>query len=116
MMGLQDIFQAVGLIGIERCPTQAVLPLVGLAADTLIRDRYISGGRINRGLNAAPRKPSSRWSDSRRTHSSATGIIQAVGLTRIERCPTQAVLPLVGLAADTLIRDRYNSGGRINPD
>ncbi|MGM0489626.1 MAG: hypothetical protein ACQESR_23055 [Planctomycetota bacterium] len=47
MMGLQDIFQAVGLIGIERCPTQAVLPLVGLAADTLIRDRYISGGRIN---------------------------------------------------------------------
>ncbi|MFO7902980.1 MAG: hypothetical protein R6U98_09985 [Pirellulaceae bacterium] len=27
----------------------------------------------------------------------------------MERCPTQAVLPLVGLAADQLIRDRYNS-------
>ncbi|MGM0487654.1 MAG: hypothetical protein ACQESR_12960 [Planctomycetota bacterium] len=30
----------------ERCPTQAVLPLVGLAAEKVIRDRYISGGRI----------------------------------------------------------------------
>ncbi|MFO7904650.1 MAG: hypothetical protein R6U98_18445 [Pirellulaceae bacterium] len=26
----------------ERCPTQAVLPLVGLAADKVIRDRYIT--------------------------------------------------------------------------
>ncbi|MFO7907207.1 MAG: hypothetical protein R6U98_31430 [Pirellulaceae bacterium] len=25
----------------ERCPTQAVLPLVGLTADNIIRDRYI---------------------------------------------------------------------------
>ncbi|MGM0488119.1 MAG: hypothetical protein ACQESR_15315 [Planctomycetota bacterium] len=25
----------------ERCPTQAVLPLVGLAAEKVIRDRYI---------------------------------------------------------------------------
>ncbi|MFO7906683.1 MAG: hypothetical protein ACQESR_27255 [Planctomycetota bacterium] len=25
----------------ESCPTQAVLPLVGLAADKFIRDRYI---------------------------------------------------------------------------
>ncbi|MFO7901740.1 MAG: hypothetical protein ACQESR_07530 [Planctomycetota bacterium] len=24
----------------ERCPTQAVLPLVGLAAEKVIRDRY----------------------------------------------------------------------------
>ncbi|MGM0490637.1 MAG: hypothetical protein ACQESR_28250 [Planctomycetota bacterium] len=27
------------------------------------------------------------------------GIFQAVGFFRMERCPTQAVLPLVGLAA-----------------
>ncbi|MGM0487646.1 MAG: hypothetical protein ACQESR_12920 [Planctomycetota bacterium] len=26
----------------------------------------------------------------------------------MESCPTQAVLPLVGLAADKVIRDRYN--------
>ncbi|MGM0490326.1 MAG: hypothetical protein ACQESR_26675 [Planctomycetota bacterium] len=26
----------------------------------------------------------------------------------MEPCPTQAVLPLVGLAAEKLIRDRYN--------
>ncbi|MFO7907320.1 MAG: hypothetical protein R6U98_32025, partial [Pirellulaceae bacterium] len=32
----------------ESDPTQAVLPLVGLAADKVIRDRYISGGRIGR--------------------------------------------------------------------
>ncbi|MGM0488741.1 MAG: hypothetical protein ACQESR_18540 [Planctomycetota bacterium] len=25
----------------ESCPTQAVLPLVGLAAERLIRDRYV---------------------------------------------------------------------------
>ncbi|MFO7901831.1 MAG: hypothetical protein ACQESR_00145 [Planctomycetota bacterium] len=29
----------------ERCPTQAVLPLVGLAADKVIRDRYINAPR-----------------------------------------------------------------------
>ncbi|MGM0487921.1 MAG: hypothetical protein ACQESR_14310 [Planctomycetota bacterium] len=34
----------------------------------------------------------------------------------MERCPTQAVLPLVGLAADKVIRDRYISGGRSCPD
>ncbi|MFO7907973.1 MAG: hypothetical protein ACQESR_00840 [Planctomycetota bacterium] len=34
------IFQAVELVRVESCPTQAVLPLVGLAADTFIRDRY----------------------------------------------------------------------------
>ncbi|MGM0490336.1 MAG: hypothetical protein ACQESR_26725 [Planctomycetota bacterium] len=27
----------------------------------------------------------------------------------MEGCPTQAVLPFVGLAADTVIRDRYTS-------
>ncbi|MFO7903584.1 MAG: hypothetical protein R6U98_13045 [Pirellulaceae bacterium] len=26
----------------------------------------------------------------------------------MDRCPAQAVLPLVGLAADRIIRDRYN--------
>ncbi|MFO7908013.1 MAG: hypothetical protein ACQESR_10120 [Planctomycetota bacterium] len=27
----------------------------------------------------------------------------------MERCPTQAVLSLVGLAAEQIIRDRYNT-------
>ncbi|MFO7903067.1 MAG: hypothetical protein ACQESR_07795 [Planctomycetota bacterium] len=31
----------------------------------------------------------------------------------MESCPTQAVLPLVGLAAETVIRDRYSSGARL---
>ncbi|MFO7902634.1 MAG: hypothetical protein R6U98_08240 [Pirellulaceae bacterium] len=34
----------------------------------------------------------------------------------MESCPTQAALPLVGLAAGKVIRDRYISGGRICPD
>ncbi|MFO7905210.1 MAG: hypothetical protein ACQESR_02985 [Planctomycetota bacterium] len=37
----EDIFQAVGFVRVESCLTQAVLPLVGLAADKVIRDRYI---------------------------------------------------------------------------
>ncbi|MFW6169531.1 MAG: hypothetical protein ACODAD_03510, partial [Planctomycetota bacterium] len=41
---LQDpgriIFQAVGFFRVESCPTQAVLPLVGLATEKVIRDRY----------------------------------------------------------------------------
>ncbi|MFO7904882.1 MAG: hypothetical protein ACQESR_14485 [Planctomycetota bacterium] len=28
----------------------------------------------------------------------------------MESCPTQAVLPLVGLAAEEVIRDRYSRG------
>ncbi|MFO7905299.1 MAG: hypothetical protein ACQESR_07500 [Planctomycetota bacterium] len=36
------IFQAVGFFRVERCPTQAVLPLVALAVEKVIRDRYIS--------------------------------------------------------------------------
>ncbi|MFO7904525.1 MAG: hypothetical protein R6U98_17815 [Pirellulaceae bacterium] len=28
----------------------------------------------------------------------------------MESCPTQAVLPLVGLAAEKVIRDRHNMG------
>ncbi|MFO7905006.1 MAG: hypothetical protein R6U98_20240 [Pirellulaceae bacterium] len=34
------IFQAVGFFRVESGPTQAVLPLVGLAAENVIRDRY----------------------------------------------------------------------------
>ncbi|MGM0487516.1 MAG: hypothetical protein ACQESR_12245 [Planctomycetota bacterium] len=34
------IFQALGFVRVENCPAQAVLPLVGLAADKVIRDRY----------------------------------------------------------------------------
>ncbi|MFO7907795.1 MAG: hypothetical protein R6U98_34435 [Pirellulaceae bacterium] len=96
----------------ERCPTQAVLPLVGLAAEKVIRDRYISGGGIFpggtlpdasrppvgrtrggeshprpvyfrrwdfSGWNVAQRKPSSRWSDSRRRKSSATRVFAHFG-------------------------------------
>ncbi|MGM0487037.1 MAG: hypothetical protein ACQESR_09790 [Planctomycetota bacterium] len=46
----------------ERCPTQAVLPLVGLAAEKVIRDGCISGGWILRGgtLPDASRPPVGR--------------------------------------------------------
>ncbi|MGM0486229.1 MAG: hypothetical protein ACQESR_05640 [Planctomycetota bacterium] len=57
----------------ESCPTQAVLPLVGLAADKLTRDRYNRRPNSS-GWKAARRRPSSRWSDSRRTNSPATAI------------------------------------------
>ncbi|MGM0487474.1 MAG: hypothetical protein ACQESR_12030 [Planctomycetota bacterium] len=66
----------------ERCPTQAVLPLVGLAAEKVIRDRHISDQRNNpsdKPRALARRKPSSRWSDSRRRKSSATSIITEHG-------------------------------------
>ncbi|MFO7907128.1 MAG: hypothetical protein R6U98_31030 [Pirellulaceae bacterium] len=45
-----------------RCPTQAVLPLVGLAAEQVIRSRYISGGWIfpNGTLPDASRPPVGR--------------------------------------------------------
>ncbi|MGM0487195.1 MAG: hypothetical protein ACQESR_10585 [Planctomycetota bacterium] len=36
----RNVFQAVGFFRVESCPTQAVLPLVGLAAEKVIRDRY----------------------------------------------------------------------------
>ncbi|MFO7901577.1 MAG: hypothetical protein ACQESR_29790 [Planctomycetota bacterium] len=32
----------------------------------------------------------------------------------MESCPTQAVLPLVGLAADNVIRDRYKTKERVS--
>ncbi|MFO7902464.1 MAG: hypothetical protein R6U98_07380 [Pirellulaceae bacterium] len=92
----------------ESCRAQAVLPLVGLAANKVTRDRCISGGRtcpsgklpgasrppVGRtrgeqshpravyfrrsdvsGWKVAGRKPSSRWSDSRRTKSRASGVL-----------------------------------------
>ncbi|MFO7907166.1 MAG: hypothetical protein R6U98_31220, partial [Pirellulaceae bacterium] len=34
------IFQAVELVRMENCPAQAVLPLVGLAADKITHDGY----------------------------------------------------------------------------
>ncbi|MFO7902529.1 MAG: hypothetical protein ACQESR_21855 [Planctomycetota bacterium] len=40
----------------EGCPTRAVLPLVGLAAHKVIRDRYINGGGIPGGVH-----PSGPW-------------------------------------------------------
>ncbi|MFO7908263.1 MAG: hypothetical protein R6U98_36835 [Pirellulaceae bacterium] len=38
-----------GFFPLERGPAQAVLPLVGLTADNIFRDRHISGGRIRSG-------------------------------------------------------------------
>ncbi|MFO7902088.1 MAG: hypothetical protein R6U98_05470 [Pirellulaceae bacterium] len=73
----------------ESRSTQAVLPLVGLAADKVIRDRSIMP------LPGHVREPASPC------------IFQAVGFFRVESCPTQAVLPLVGLAAEKVIRDQY---------
>ncbi|MGM0488826.1 MAG: hypothetical protein ACQESR_18970, partial [Planctomycetota bacterium] len=40
-------------------------------------------------------------------------ILQAVGFVRVESGPAQAVLPLVGLAADKVIRGRYNSDDAV---
>ncbi|MGM0487111.1 MAG: hypothetical protein ACQESR_10165, partial [Planctomycetota bacterium] len=59
--------------------------------------------RVAAPVNGYPENP-----DSRRTKSSATAIFQAVEFVRMESCSTQAVLPLVGLAADKVIRDRYS--------
>ncbi|MGM0485837.1 MAG: hypothetical protein ACQESR_03630 [Planctomycetota bacterium] len=57
----------------ERFPTQAVLPSVGLAAGASHR-RPVDFRRLDfSGWNASRRKPSSRRSDSRRSKSSATG-------------------------------------------
>ncbi|MFO7908144.1 MAG: hypothetical protein ACQESR_01740 [Planctomycetota bacterium] len=41
----------------ERCPTQAVLPLVGLAADTVIPDRYITWTAPLSGATAGAQRP-----------------------------------------------------------
>ncbi|MGM0486998.1 MAG: hypothetical protein ACQESR_09590 [Planctomycetota bacterium] len=57
----------------ERCPAQTVLPLVGLTAEKVSRDRSNRRSDLS-GWNAARRRPSSRWSDSRRRKSAATGL------------------------------------------
>ncbi|MFO7902390.1 MAG: hypothetical protein R6U98_07010 [Pirellulaceae bacterium] len=59
----------------ESCPTQAVLPLVGLAAEKVIRGRLYFRRLDSSGWKATRRKPSSRWSNSRRRKSSEAGII-----------------------------------------
>ncbi|MFO7907707.1 MAG: hypothetical protein ACQESR_19755 [Planctomycetota bacterium] len=41
----------------ESCPTQAVLPLVGLAAENVIRDRYNAITRISRHPTSDSRRP-----------------------------------------------------------
>ncbi|MFO7903403.1 MAG: hypothetical protein R6U98_12135, partial [Pirellulaceae bacterium] len=41
----RSIFQAVGFFRVERGPTQAVLPLVGLATEKVIRHRYMMAAR-----------------------------------------------------------------------
>ncbi|MGM0486750.1 MAG: DUF1570 domain-containing protein [Planctomycetota bacterium] len=70
----------------ERGPAQAVLPLVGLAAEKVIRDQH----------------------KTRIMHSHKSNLIfQAVGCPRVESGPAQAVLPLVGLAADQVIGDQH---------
>ncbi|MFO7907339.1 MAG: hypothetical protein ACQESR_08175 [Planctomycetota bacterium] len=45
-----SIFQAVGFVRLESCPAQAVLPLVGLAADKIIRDWVWYGDSVLRRL------------------------------------------------------------------
>ncbi|MFO7902929.1 MAG: hypothetical protein ACQESR_18055 [Planctomycetota bacterium] len=41
----------------ESCPTQTVLPLVGLAAEKVIRDRYINREKVPRLVEMAPVRP-----------------------------------------------------------
>ncbi|MFO7906254.1 MAG: hypothetical protein ACQESR_08645 [Planctomycetota bacterium] len=77
------------------------------------RNGQIRGGRIAsrrrphvRGLSGAP----SRGSDANRAGPAGkrrgATILQAAGFVGGESCPTRAVLPLVALAADKVIRDR----------
>ncbi|MFW6170944.1 MAG: hypothetical protein ACODAD_10680, partial [Planctomycetota bacterium] len=51
------ILQAIGFFRVQRCPTPAVLPLVGLAAEKAIRDRYSCTATVRYVSKAAP----SRW-------------------------------------------------------
>ncbi|MGM0487277.1 MAG: hypothetical protein ACQESR_11000 [Planctomycetota bacterium] len=86
----------------ERSPTQAVLPLVGLAANNIIPTGILyhplrKSSRI--GLNVA-------WVAAREPRG-YNFMFQAVGFFRVERGPTQVVLPLVGLSAENVIRDQY---------
>ncbi|MFO7902422.1 MAG: hypothetical protein ACQESR_14290 [Planctomycetota bacterium] len=50
------MFQAVGFFRVESCPTQPVLPLVGVAAEKVIRDRHKSLAH-----EPAPMEPGRDW-------------------------------------------------------
>ncbi|MFO7905429.1 MAG: hypothetical protein ACQESR_04785 [Planctomycetota bacterium] len=65
--------------------------------------------RAERDLSAAPVLDGMILADSGVFVSTMDGevIFQAVGFFRVESCPAQAVLPLVGLAAEKVIRERY---------
>ncbi|MFO7904249.1 MAG: hypothetical protein R6U98_16415 [Pirellulaceae bacterium] len=67
-------------------------------------------------LSPARQARNGTWLDLRQIRLALRGVLeagyllfQAVGFFRAESCPTQAVLPLVGLAAEKVIRDRYTS-------
>ncbi|MFO7906493.1 MAG: hypothetical protein R6U98_27800 [Pirellulaceae bacterium] len=68
----------------ESCPTQAVLSLVGLAAEKVIRDRYNAddGGLLRQRVCFLLR------------------MAKEIRFLRLERCPARSVLPLVGFAVD----------------
>ncbi|MFO7908388.1 MAG: hypothetical protein R6U98_37470, partial [Pirellulaceae bacterium] len=84
----------------ESGPTQAALPLVGLPADKVIRDRYLSGGWIPPvgKLPGASRPPVGR-TRGRQSHPRPASF-RRLDFSGFETHPAQAVLPLVGLAAD----------------
>ncbi|MGM0489410.1 MAG: hypothetical protein ACQESR_21950 [Planctomycetota bacterium] len=93
----------------ESCPTQAVLPLVGLAAEKVIRDRYISGGWIipDGKLPDASRPPVGRTRGGE-SHPRPVYFrrLDYSGWKAARRKPSS---PLVGLAAEKVIRDRYTT-------
>ncbi|MGM0489976.1 MAG: hypothetical protein ACQESR_24870 [Planctomycetota bacterium] len=78
------------------------------AGKALVSGRAQAGGTSTReGCGHCPkewatrfRKPGFTGESSREAY-----ILQAVGFVRVESGPTQAVLPLVGLATDKVIRD-----------
>ena len=104
-------FRRLGFSRVESCLAQAVLPMVGLAANKIIRDRYISGGWVFPGgkLPRAGRPPDGRTRGGQ-NHPRPV-YFRRVGFFQMESCPTQSVLPMVGLAADKIIRARSISGG-----
>ncbi|MGM0486162.1 MAG: hypothetical protein ACQESR_05300 [Planctomycetota bacterium] len=65
-------------------------PVVSLTAFPDARDE----------LSIFPRK------NARENEAETGSILQAIGFVWVESCPTQVLLPLVGLAADKVIRDR----------
>ncbi|MFO7907951.1 MAG: hypothetical protein ACQESR_29365 [Planctomycetota bacterium] len=60
------------------------------------------------GLETRPTYTEKTGLETRPTYTVCNVRFQAAGFVRVESCPTEAVLPLVGLAADKVIRDRYN--------